>query len=436
MKHKQNNGNGLMISNKGFRAVVVSIMNKQCQVLSAGELIGCIVPGALISGKNSLAVGDEVEVGLASPDQYKLLGILPRKSALYRGDRRTLGEEILIAANAEHLLAIVTADYTINQAGFLEAAIIAAQRAGISVSVFVSKCDLIGENAKATVAEKLDLYRNVTDLVLYGASHEANEELVQAVKGKTTAVVGDRSSGKTTLINSVVKRLGAEGTCKGAAASTHMTMLYAGAHNTRLIDTPGFRSFSLAGITQQERDAVFVEIARLAEQCRFGSCTHVYEDDCQVVEGLRTGQLRRERYDAYQKMAGNIPMATEGKKGAPKVDYRHFACEESYVCKACGMLVIPDGAGSRHRNHCPHCLCSVHVDIKPGDRAALCRGVMDPVSVWVRKGGEWAIIHRCRLCGALSSNRVAADDNPMLLMSIAVKPLSAPPFPLDKLASL
>ncbi len=29
------------------------------------------------------------------------------------------------------------------------------------------------------------------------------------------------------------------------------------------------------------------------------------------------------------------------------------------------------------------------------------------------------------------SNRVAADDNPMLLMSFAVKPLASPPFPLD-----
>jgi ribosome biogenesis GTPase len=58
---------------------------------------------------------------------------------------------------------------------------------------------------------------------------------------------------------------------------------------------------------------------------------------------------------------------------------------------------------------------------------------MEPISVWVRKGGEWAIIHRCRICGELSSNRIAADDNPLLLMSIAVKALAATPFPLYKL---
>ena len=47
-----------------------------------------------------------------------------------------------------------------------------------------------------------------------------------------------------------------------------------------------------------------------------------------------------------------------------------------------------------------------------------CGGIMEPVAVWVRKGGEWAIIHRCKRCGKLSSNRVAADDNPMKLMSL------------------
>ena len=71
----------------------------------------------------------------------------------------------------------------------------------------------------------------------------------------------------------------------------------------------------------------------------------------------------------------------------------------------------------------------VHLDIEPGDRESDCGGLMEPVAVWVRKNGEWAIIHRCRRCGAFSSNRVAADDNPVKLMSIAMKPIGSPPFP-------
>ena len=110
--------------------------------------------------------------------------------------------------------------------------------------------------------------------------------------------------------------------------------------------------------------------------------------------------------------------------------YKTHACNDSFTCKVCGRLCTPQNAGSDHRNHCPNCLSSLHVDLEPGDRASDCGGIMDPVAVWVRKGGEWAIIHRCRRCGALSSNRVAADDNPMKLMSIAMKPLCEPPFPL------
>ena len=58
---------------------------------------------------------------------------------------------------------------------------------------------------------------------------------------------------------------------------------------------------------------------------------------------------------------------------------------------------------------------------------------MEPAAVWVRKNGEWAIIHRCRICGGFSSNRIAADDNPMKLMSIAMRPLAAPPFPIERI---
>lgn len=116
--------------------------------------------------------------------------------------------------------------------------------------------------------------------------------------------------------------------------------------------------------------------------------------------------------------------------------YKTHGCSDSFVCKVCGWLVVSAGAGSSHRNHCPYCLSSLHLDNEPGDREADCGGIMDPIGVWIRKNGEWAIIHRCRRCGHLSSNRVAADDNPMILMSIAMRPLSRPPFPLEKLEEL
>ena len=112
--------------------------------------------------------------------------------------------------------------------------------------------------------------------------------------------------------------------------------------------------------------------------------------------------------------------------------YKTHPCKEIFTCKVCGREVIPENSGSSHRNHCPNCLSSMHLDNEPGDRESDCGGVMDAVAVWVRKNGEWAVIHRCRRSGKLSSNRVAADDNPMKLMSIAMKPLCSPPFPIER----
>ncbi len=124
------------------------------------------------------------------------------------------------------------------------------------------------------------------------------------------------------------------------------------------------------------------------------------------------------------------------KKSFKKGYYKTHACNETFHCKHCGRIVGPLGAGSDHRNHCPNCLFSQHVDVEPGDRASDCGGAMEPIAVWVRRNGEWAIIHRCQICGALSSNRIAADDNPMTLTSLAMKPISSPPFPLERLEEM
>lgn len=105
--------------------------------------------------------------------------------------------------------------------------------------------------------------------------------------------------------------------------------------------------------------------------------------------------------------------------------------KNSFICNSCGHMVPLNVSGTRNRNHCPKCLMSIHLDNVPGDREANCGGIMEPISVWVRDNGEWAIIHRCRICGKISSNRIAADDNIVKLLSIAVKPLSLPPFPLE-----
>ncbi len=108
----------------------------------------------------------------------------------------------------------------------------------------------------------------------------------------------------------------------------------------------------------------------------------------------------------------------------------------SFRCRRCSLDVPLDAPGTAHRNHCPNCLWSVHLDRTPGDRAADCGATMEPIAITVRGDGEWVLVHRCGGCHALDLNRSAADDNPLLLVRLAVRPLAQPPFPLEHLTAL
>ena len=58
---------------------------------------------------------------------------------------------------------------------------------------------------------------------------------------------------------------------------------------------------------------------------------------------------------------------------------------------------------------------------------------MEPIAVWVRRDEEWALVHRCGSCRAVRVNRIAGDDNVLVLMSIAARPMAHPPFPVEKI---
>ena len=73
------------------------------------------------------------------------------------------------------------------------------------------------------------------------------------------------------------------------------------------------------------------------------------------------------------------------------------------------------------------------MDEEAGDRSSSCRGEMEPIAIVSREDGDWSILHRCKRCGKLNLNRALADDNPVLLTSLAARPLAFPPFPLSYL---
>ena len=111
-------------------------------------------------------------------------------------------------------------------------------------------------------------------------------------------------------------------------------------------------------------------------------------------------------------------------RGGDRPRWLGLRSTDEFRCRNCKLMVGPSIYGGRHRNHCPSCLHSRHVDDRsPGDRASLCGGSMAPVGAFARGKGELVIVHCCLTCGFERHNRIAADDDFDLVLRLpALKP--------------
>lgn len=82
--------------------------------------------------------------------------------------------------------------------------------------------------------------------------------------------------------------------------------------------------------------------------------------------------------------------------------------DESFICEHCGKNVSK--LEYTARDHCPYCLYSKHVDINPGDRANICKGLLKPIDIEKFKD-TYKIIYKCEKCNELHKNIIAVDDN-------------------------
>ena len=90
--------------------------------------------------------------------------------------------------------------------------------------------------------------------------------------------------------------------------------------------------------------------------------------------------------------------------------------DENFTCAVCGAEVRK--LEYTARNHCPQCLCSLHVDINPGDRACTCKGVLQPIGIEKFKD-TYKVIHKCSKCGQVKRNIIANDDNMDLIIKLS-----------------
>lgn len=394
--------------------------------------------------------GDFVLLKWQPAGESVILHTLPRKSCFSRRDPSSAGHgKQAIAANFDYVFIMQSLDNDYNPRR-LERYLSLAWQSGGTPVVVLTKADTQRDfSSHLRLAESLSEGARVHAVSAQtGYGIDALDAYLKP--GKTIVFLGSSGVGKSSFINAIAGRTlmrtnsvrAKDGRGRHTTTRRQLLLLESG---VIVIDTPGMRELGMWDADNGLQKA-FGDVEQYFGQCKFSDCRHQSEPGCAVKAAIGRNDLSQARWESYQRLqaenqydddrAGylrrkekwhrDIAISLKRRKEA---DYRHAPCDNSFVCTVCGAPVVPENAGSQHRNHCPHCLSSLHVDNKPGDRASLCKGIMDPVGIWVRKNGEWAIIHRCRSCGVLHANRIAADDSQSTLMDIATKPLASPAFP-------
>ncbi len=295
-------------------ARVTGVRRDRLSVLTADGPAELRLPPDLPAG--DVAVGDWV---LADPATRRATRLLDRRSCIFRRAAGEASREQLIVANVDSVFITTSCTGVFNEAR-LERYLALAHAGGVPPVFVLTKADHAAPDAY------LDRLRAIGPAVPAVALNAKAPGAAGALMpwcgpGKTVAFLGMSGVGKSTLASALTGidlDTGAvrEDDMRGRHTTTAREM-YAIPGGGWLIDTPGMRELRLTDMAEGI-DAVFAEIADLAEHCRFRDCTHGPEPGCAVQAAVKAGEVDAVRVERWKKLheenAGHTASAAERRR--------------------------------------------------------------------------------------------------------------------------
>jgi ribosome biogenesis GTPase len=280
---------GLVVSYYGSTIVLL---------VENGEEVTCF----LRRNQELPVVGDWVKWEKQSDGKGIVLNIMPRRTLLSRGDGRD--KQKPIAANVD-LLVIVMAPLPVFSEYLIDRYLLASELLGINALILLNKADLLDENNKADLIERLRIYESIPYPIALTSVYSSDglSHLRDILKEKTAVLIGPSGVGKSSMIASLTEghhlRIG-EVSKKGTGKhTTTSTQLYRMENSGALIDSPGVREFHLWPLNKNEILQGFKEFKPFIGHCQFRDCLHIKEPNCAVQEAISSGKISAKRFQSY-----------------------------------------------------------------------------------------------------------------------------------------
>ncbi len=288
------------------RGLVLAIAKGRAEVLVGEELVDARFTGNMAHRrKHDIAVGDEVVL-----DGDWLAEVLPRRTRLSRPDPGDRTQERLIVANIDVIGIVAACRKPAFRRGLVDRLLVGVYRGGARPLIVITKQDLLRDRAK--LEAELEAYRELEiEVILCSAiSGEGLDRVRSAIHGQLSAFVGHSGVGKSSLLTALSGVAIATGEVraydgKGRHTTTRSQLHHLG-DGTRIIDTPGVRSFGVGRIDYRQLAEGFPEIAEAAELCRWNDCKHAKESECAVKEAVGAGAIRAVRYKSYLRLLDEL----------------------------------------------------------------------------------------------------------------------------------
>jgi ribosome biogenesis GTPase len=242
--------------------------------------------------------GDFVEVRLTGAAQGSIERVGTRRNLLFRSDQ---WREKMLAANVDQVVILVAPKPPLSEA-FLNLSLVACEAARLPVVIALNKADL-PEHAEARA--RLDPYVKIGYTLISMSAKQDVSPLLPHLENKLTLLVGQSGMGKSKTVNALVlsdvARVGDLTASRDSGAhTTTFSRFYRLDRDTAIIDTPGFQSFGLFHLTEDQIGEAMREFRPFLGTCKFNDCSHLNEPGCQVIEAAKRHKISPERLSFYQ----------------------------------------------------------------------------------------------------------------------------------------